>query len=386
MIKVMFAGGKTGGHIFPAIAMATEFKKRFPQSQLVFVGTKEGLEEKIVPRYGFRLLFIQAKGLSRSSYLSNLFLLFFLLRGFYQALKVLNREKPNLVVGTGGYVSFPVVMLASLKNIPTMIQEQNSYPGISTRFLAHFVDKVCLSYSESVKYLSAKKKLKVIGNPVRVDLIQRERNLALREFGLEEDKKTIFVFGGSQGAHTINHIFLQCLDFLKTEWQILWQTGEADFPEISQKVKGKGIACAVYPFIEDMGSAYAASDLVISRAGALTLAEITACGKPSILIPFPFATADHQRYNAQVLQKRGAARIILQKDLTAEVLAQEINALLSDENRLKEMAKQSKKIGISEATSLLVDEMEKLLKCSCRLVRTGVAPLSARRAGVQPPP
>jgi len=363
----MFAGGKTGGHIFPAIAMATEFKRRFPQSQLVFVGTKEGMEKRIVPQYGFKLLFIQTRGLSRRSYLSNFLLVFYLLKGFYQALKILNRERPNLVVGTGGYVSFPVVMLASLKSIPTMIQEQNSYPGISTRFLAHFVDRVCLSYAESVKYFSSEKKLEVIGNPVREDLIHRERSQALKKFGLREGKKTIFVFGGSQGAHTINHIFLQCLDLLKPEWQVLWQTGEADFSEISQKVKGEAIACAVYPFIEDMGSAYAASDLVISRAGALTLAEITACGKPSVLIPFPFATADHQRHNAEALQKKGAATVILQKDLTAQVLAEKICSLLSDETELKQMVEKSKSMGKPKATFLLVDEMERLFRCSRRL-------------------
>jgi UDP-N-acetylglucosamine--N-acetylmuramyl-(pentapeptide) pyrophosphoryl-undecaprenol N-acetylglucosamine transferase len=362
MIKVVFAGGKTGGHIFPAIAMATEFKKRFPQSQLVFVGTKEGLEKSIVPRYGFKLLFIKTKGLSRRSYLSNLLLWFYLSKSFYQALRILNRERPNLVVGTGGYVSFPVVLLASLKDIPTLIQEQNSFPGISTRFLAHFVDKVCLSYSESVKYFSGRKKLKVIGNPIREDLVCAERNQALRKFGLDVGKKTIFVFGGSQGAHTINHVFLQCLDLLKLEWQILWQTGEADFPEISQKVKEKKIASVVYPFIQDMGSAYAASDLIISRAGALALAEITACGKPSILIPFPFATADHQRHNAQALQKKGAATVILQKDLDEEVLAEKIGSLLSDETELKQMTEKSERMGRPEATSLLVDEMEGLLK------------------------
>lgn len=367
MIKVMFAGGKTGGHIFPAIAMAKEFRKRYPQSRISFVGTKEGMEAKIIPQHGFELSFIQTKGLSRRSYLSNLLLPFSLLHAFYQAHIILSRKRPSLLVGTGGYVSFPVVFVASLKRIPVLIQEQNSYPGISTRFLAHFADKVCLSYSESVKYFSSRKKLKVIGNPVREDLIHRERHQALKQFGLDEDKKTIFVFGGSQGAHSINVTMLQCLDSLNPECQILWQTGENDFQEISEKVKGKKVRCAVYPFIEDMGSAYTASDIVVSRAGALTLAEITACGKPSILIPFPFATADHQRYNAEALQKLGAARMILQKDLTAEVLVKEINALLSNENRLNKMAEQSKNMGKPEATSLLVDQMEELLKCSRRL-------------------
>lgn len=362
MIKVMFAGGKTGGHIFPAISMAKEFNKRFPQSQLVFVGTEDGLERKIVPGYGFRLLFIKTRGLSRKRYLSNLLLWFHLLRGFYQTLRILNQEKPKLVVGTGGYVSFPVVMLASLRSIPAMIQEQNSFPGLSTRFLAHFVDKVCLSYAESVKYFSSKNKLKVIGNPVREDLIGGRRGQALKEFELEEDRKTVFVFGGSQGAHAINLVFLDCLEFLEPDLQVLWQTGERDYREISMRVKEGKIKCAVYPFIQDMGSAYSVSDLVVSRAGALTLAEITVCGRPCILIPFPFATADHQRHNAQALQKSGAAQVILEKDLSAERLAGKIRSLFSDEIALQKMAEKSKQMGRSEATSLLVDQMEELLK------------------------
>ncbi|MGB7062992.1 MAG: undecaprenyldiphospho-muramoylpentapeptide beta-N-acetylglucosaminyltransferase [Candidatus Zixiibacteriota bacterium] len=370
MIKVMFAGGKTGGHIFPAIAMALEFKKRYPQSQLVFVGAEGGMEERIVPHYGFRLSLIQTKGLSRRSYLSNLLLAFHLLKGLYQAQKILNQEKPSLVVGTGGYVSFPAVMLACLKNIPTMIQEQNSYPGISTRILARFVDKVCLSYSRSLRYFPAGKKFSLIGNPIRENLIRKEKSAALAEFGLVADKKTIFVFGGSQGSHALNQTFLRCLDLLKPDWQILWQTGERDFPEISPKVKEKKIAAAAYPFIQDMGSAYAASDLVISRAGALTLAEITACGKPSILIPFPFATADHQRHNAEALEREGAARMILEKNLSAERLAAEISSLLSDETELKQMAERSGKMGKPQAASMLVEEMERLL----RATKKGVSP------------
>jgi UDP-N-acetylglucosamine--N-acetylmuramyl-(pentapeptide) pyrophosphoryl-undecaprenol N-acetylglucosamine transferase len=367
MIKVLFAGGKTGGHIFPAIAMAKEFKARFPDSRIFFAGTEGGMEEKIVPQHGFELSFIQTKGWSRRSHLANLFLGFYLMKGICQALKILNHNRPDLVVGTGGYVSFPVVLVASLKKIPTLLQEQNSYPGISTRFLAHFADEVCLSYSESRKYFHSSNKLNVVGNPVRRDLIHGEHSQGLAKFGLDDGKKTIFVFGGSQGAHGINLTMLQCLEWLKLEWQILWQTGEADYSEISQKAKQKKIKCAVYPFVEDMRSAYAASDLVISRAGALTLAEITACGKPSILIPFPFATADHQRYNAEALQKQGAARMVLQKDLTPELLTEEIGSLLSDDPRLKRMAEKSRKMGRPEAASRLVDEMEMLLKHTRRL-------------------
>lgn len=362
MMKVIFAGGKTGGHIFPAIAMAKEFKKRFHQSWITFVGTKEGMESKIIPPQGFELLYLQTQGLSRRSRLSNLFLGFCLLRGFYQAYKILNRKKPNLVVGTGGYVSFPIVFVAGLKGVPVMIQEQNSYPGISTRFLAHFSDRVCLSYADSTRYFRSPRKIRVIGNPIREDIGLGERKQALKQFGLDQSKKTIFIFGGSQGAHGINQVMLRCLDLLQSDWQILWQTGERDFGEISRKVKEMKVKSAVLPFIEDMGSAYAVSDIVVSRSGALTLAEITACGKPSILIPFPFATADHQRYNAEALQKQGAATMILEKDLTPERLLQELTVLLCDEKRLQHMAEQSRRMGQPEATSLLVDEMEGLLK------------------------
>jgi UDP-N-acetylglucosamine--N-acetylmuramyl-(pentapeptide) pyrophosphoryl-undecaprenol N-acetylglucosamine transferase len=362
MIKVIFAGGKTGGHIFPAIAMAMEFKKRFPRSQISFVGTREGLEKKIVPQYGFELFFTQVRGLSRKSNLSNLFWGIYLLRGLFQSLMILNRKRPHLVVGTGGYVSFPVVMLASLMHIPTMIQEQNSYPGISTRFLARFADRVYLSYPESTGYFPAGSKFKVIGNPVREDIIGADRRKALQEFGLDPDKKTLFVFGGSQGSRAINRALLECLGLLDSTWQILWQTGKSDYGEVLRKTEKSKIKCAIHPFIQDMKSAYAAADLVISRAGALTLAEITACGKPAILIPYPFAAADHQRHNAEALKRSGAACVIPEKDLTPDRLSEEIHSLLADQTKLQEMAAKSRKLGKPDATWRLVDEMEKLLK------------------------
>jgi UDP-N-acetylglucosamine--N-acetylmuramyl-(pentapeptide) pyrophosphoryl-undecaprenol N-acetylglucosamine transferase len=363
MIKVMFTGGKTGGHVFPAIAMAQEFKKRYPQSRVFFAGTKGGMESKIVPPLGFELSFIRVKGLSRRSHLSNILLGIYVFKSLCQAYRLLSQKKPNLVVGTGGYVSFPVVFVAGLKRIPTLLQEQNSYPGISTRFLAHFADVLCLSYPESTGYFGFSRKIRVIGNPIRQDLVGGEKNQARDKLQLDRDKKTVFVFGGSQGAHGINMTMLQSLKLLRSDCQVLWQTGESDYLSITEKIKDQRIKCEVLPFIEDMGSAYAASDIVVSRSGALTLAEITACGKPSILIPFPFATADHQRYNAEAVQKQGAARMILQKDLTPERLAQEIDSLFADEVKLKNMAYQSKKMGKPEATSILVDEMEKLLKC-----------------------
>jgi UDP-N-acetylglucosamine--N-acetylmuramyl-(pentapeptide) pyrophosphoryl-undecaprenol N-acetylglucosamine transferase len=360
--KVILAGGKTGGHVFPAIAMAREFRKRFSESKIVFVGTRDGLESKIVPEHGFRLIFIQARGLKRKASPRNLMLPYYVLKGLHQSLRILNQERPDLVVGTGGYVSFPLVFSASLKNVPTLIQEQNSYPGISTRLLAFLADRVCLSYLSSIRYFLNKTNLTVIGNPVREDIASAKRDEALRKFNLDPGKKTIFIFGGSQGARAINRAVLDSLDFLSRNWQLLWQTGENDLALVSEKVEERKMKCALFPFIEDMRSAYGASDVVVSRAGALTLAEITACGKPSLLIPYPFATADHQRYNAEVLQKEGAAQIISQRDLTGEILAQKVYSLLSDEKKLQGMAQQSKKMGRSDAASLLANEMEKLLK------------------------
>jgi UDP-N-acetylglucosamine--N-acetylmuramyl-(pentapeptide) pyrophosphoryl-undecaprenol N-acetylglucosamine transferase len=362
MIRVVFTGGKTGGHVFPAIAMATEFRKRYPKSRIVFVGTKSGMETKVVPRYGFELLCIPARGLVRESYLANLMLGYHLLGGLFSSWRILNLKRPHLVVGTGGYVSFPVVMLAALMKVPTMIQEQNSCPGISTRFLARFSDRVCLSYPDSTSHFPVGSKFRVTGNPVRPEVTQGNRMEALRALGLDKDKKTIFIFGGSQGARAINRVLLECLSSLRPEWQILWQTGERDLAEISQKTRGCPLKCAVYPFIHEMESAYAAADLVVSRAGALTLAEITACGKPSILIPYPFAAADHQKHNARILQEAGAASVILERDLTRERLTSEIFSLLSDERTLRRMAEASRKLGRPDATSRLVDEMEDLLK------------------------
>jgi UDP-N-acetylglucosamine--N-acetylmuramyl-(pentapeptide) pyrophosphoryl-undecaprenol N-acetylglucosamine transferase len=384
MIRVVFTGGKTGGHIFPAIAMATEFRNRHPRSRIGFVGTKDGMEAKVVPRYGFELQFIPARGLARKSYGANLTLGYYLLVGLWRSLRILNKKKPHLVVGTGGHVSVPVVLLASLMKVPVMIQEQNSYPGISTRFLACFADRVCLSYPDSSSYFPVGSKFRVIGNPVRPDVTRGNRMEALRAFGLDQGKKTIFVFGGSQGAHAINRALLECLDSFKPEWQVLWQTGERDLSEVSQKTKASPVRCASHPFIQDMKSAYAVADLVISRAGALTLAEITACGKPSILIPYPFAAADHQMHNAMTMHEAGAATVILERDLTKARLCEEVFSLLSDERALRRMADASRKLGRPDAASRLVDEMEDLLKTKTKSISPARSGPGGFRLGPSP--
>ena len=364
MIKVIFTGGGTGGHIFPGLAMAQEFQKRLPQAKIVFIGTARGLEKDIVPRYGFQLELISIIGLSRSLN-KRLFLFpFYLFKGLCQSNCLLRRVTPDLVVGTGGYVSWPVVFLAGLKNIPTLIQEQNSYPGITTRLLAGLVDRVCLAYQESEKYFGFRKNLKVLGNPVRGDILKADRESAYNSFNLDPEKKTLFIFGGSQGSKRINQALLDSLSFLENEKniQLLWQTGRKDFQKIKNQMNRNPIHCVILPFIQDMGEAYSISDLILSRAGALSLAEIISCKKPSLLIPYPFAANDHQRKNAEHLTKKGASEMILEKDLNGQKLARLVMNLITDEKKLNKMRDACEGLFQPRSTELLVDQMMDLLK------------------------
>jgi UDP-N-acetylglucosamine--N-acetylmuramyl-(pentapeptide) pyrophosphoryl-undecaprenol N-acetylglucosamine transferase len=364
MLKVILAGGGTGGHIYPAIAIANEFKYRFPDSDILFIGTRKGLEKELVPRNNYKLEFISVKGLSRGLRKELFILPFYILKSLLESRTVLRKHQPDIVVGTGGYVSLPVLLMASLLRKKTLIQEQNSYPGISTRILAVFANRVCLSYQDSIRYFPLKGKLKVLGNPIRKEIISGNREEGLRKFDLNPDKKTVFILGGSQGSRKINQAIREGINYLEQPGniQLLWQTGNRDFEEIREFMKGINLNSTILPFIQDMASAYAVSDLLVCRAGALTLAEVTACGKPSILIPYPFATADHQRYNAMSLKEKGAAEVILEKEVKGENLVILIVELLKDENRLKEMSRNAKMLAKPMAVSQIVDEMEELLK------------------------
>ena len=364
MIKIIFAGGGTGGHIFPGLAMAQEIEKRLPQARIVFVGTTKGLEADLVPKYGFELEFISVIGLSRSLNMKLVLFPFYLFKGISESNRLLQRIRPDLVVGTGGYVSWPVLFLAGLRKIPTLIQEQNSYPGVTTRLLAGWVDEVCLAYAESVKYFWFKRNLKVLGNPVRQDILRADRSAGFRSFGLDPRKKTLFVFGGSQGSKTINRAVLDSLKYLAKEknLQILWQTGRRDYQMVKDKAAESSVSSVILPFILDMGEAYSVSDLVVSRAGALSLAEIISCKKPSILIPYPFAANDHQRKNAEHLKEKGASEMILEAELQGEKLAGLVMDLLSDEKKLDKMKGACETLFKPESTRLLVNEMMTLLR------------------------
>jgi len=364
MKKVILAGGGTGGHLFPALAIAEGIKKKYPDSQVYFMGTKKGLEAKILPERGYKLYYLSVRGLKRGLNLSIFKAIFFLMKSMLEAMKILKQLKPEIVIGTGGYVSAPAVLAASFMRVPTFIQEQNSFPGISTRILSLFTKKVFIAYEESRKYFWVKKKLQVTGNPVRPEIFRADKISAMRKFNLEPEKKTILILGGSQGASAINNAVLQDLNALGAElnFQILWQSGEKDYQKIKEDLKGKANSVQVFNFIEDMSSAYAACDLLISRAGAISLSEITCCGKPALLIPYPYATAEHQKYNAQVLEKNGAAVMIEEKTLGKMKPLSLASELLKDETKLKQMSQNSKNLGKPNALDDILNEIENYLK------------------------
>ena len=339
-MKVMIAGGGTGGHVFPGIAVAEELRQSQPGATVVFVGSRRGLEAQAVPAAGFPIRYVTARGFPRRAWwrwptavVSNLI-------GFLQSLWVVAAERPDVVLGTGGYVSGPVALATSLLGRPLLLQEQNSIPGVANRWLARIADEVHLSFVEARSYFRRKDNLKVSGNPVRAHILSGDRGAALVEFGLVSGKPTIFVFGGSRGAHRINEAAIEAMRRLKgrVDVQFILQTGREDLEWAGGIVAAEQLPARVVPFLQRIHMAYAAADLVVSRSGAMTLAEIAVVGTPSILIPYPHAADDHQVVNASNLVDRGAASMILDRELSGERLAKEIAHLLSDRQTLSRMS------------------------------------------------
>ena len=339
-MKVLIAGGGTGGHVFPGIAVAEELVRLRPQCEVVFIGGRQGLEATAVPEAGFRIRFLLTRGFPRQrwwrwpeSALVNAI-------GFLQALFIVLAENPQVVLGTGGYVSGPVSFAARLLGRPLLLQEQNSYPGLTNRLLSRFASEVHLSFLEARTHFARRDHLKVTGNPVRAHILLGDRDTALREFKLMPGKPVVFVFGGSLGAKTINEAAIDALRRLKDrfEVQVILQTGKEDFERVRDIVAKEQLPATVQPFVKQMHLAYACADLVVCRSGAMTLAEIAVCGLPAILVPYPFAARDHQVDNAMSLADRGAAVMILDADLTGERLAKEVAHLLADRTALSKLS------------------------------------------------
>ncbi len=361
-MKVLIAGGGTGGHINPGLAIAKYIKKKEPLTEITFVGTKKGLETKLVPREGFKLETITVRGFKRKLSFDTVLAVKELIQSFFEASKLIKRIKPDVVIGTGGYVCGPVLYVAAKKGIPTLIHESNAYPGVTNRLLAKYVNYVAISFKESEKYFKYPEKLVHTGNPVRQELLTANRLDVIKQLDIVSDKPLIVVMGGSRGARKINETVAEMLNnYFKGEFNLIFSTGEAQFEVINASIrvddKYKKMV-KVVPYIYDVDKVYVASDLMICRAGAITISELQTMGIPSILIPSPYVTANHQEHNARSLEKDGGAVVILENELNADILYKQICGLISNKDTLSKMAKNATKNRMTDT----VDKIYSLVK------------------------
>ena len=363
-MNIIIAGGGTGGHVFPALAVAKGLRKTLPAARVTFVGTARGIESKIIPREGYDLRFIRSEGLVGKSLLKTALSLLKIPISMMDSFGILKDIRPELVIGVGGYSSGPVLLCAKLMGIPTLIHEQNTVPGLANKLLGKFVDTVAVTYHESMKFFP-KERVFLTGNPVREEVLNGDRERGYETFSLNRDLFTIFVFGGSLGASHINEAVGEALTYLepfKDKVQFLHQTGEKDFDSMKELYSSKGFKGTVIPFAHQMADAYSVADLVISRAGATTLAELTACGKAAILVPFPYSAGNHQEINARKLWDMGAAQLLLDRDIDGKKLFDTIKFLIDDPDTLSEMERISSSLGNRGAIDKVIVLIMSLLK------------------------
>ena len=359
VFRCVIAGGGTGGHLFPGIAVAKELGKHFEKAEILFVVGRERKEWKILSHYGYQARSIDVEGLKGRGWKKGVSVLFRLPKSVWQSTTVINEVSPDLVLGMGGYSAGPMCLAAKFMGIPTAIHEQNSYPGLTNRLLSRLVDRVFISFEESRMHFRGRP-VCLTGNPVREELFS-DRS-AVREEG---EKFTILVVGGSQGARAINEAFAESLLYLHRKGknpQVIHQTGDKDYSRVKDDYQNRGISAEVVPFIQDMTTAYNRADLVVGRAGATTIFELAALGKPSVLIPYPYATNQHQEINARSLVRAGGAEMILQGDLTAESLARLLMRYMDERSILKEMGEQARKMGRRDAAKIIVDQLLDMVK------------------------
>ncbi|MFN8282323.1 MAG: undecaprenyldiphospho-muramoylpentapeptide beta-N-acetylglucosaminyltransferase [Chitinophagales bacterium] len=357
--KFIIAGGGTGGHIFPAVAIADALKQNDTNAEILFVGAKGRMEMEKVPQAGYKIVGLDVVGLQRSLTLKNLAFPFKVLKSLMQARKVIKDFKPDACIGVGGYASGPVLFLAALSGIKIFIQEQNSYPGITNKILSKFAKKIFVAYDNLNNFFNASKIL-LTGNPVRKDITAASpvKSEALQLFKLDENKKTILIIGGSLGARTINESIEKNIDLLNNSGvQLLWQTGKIYYDGIIERTKNKDLSnIKIHQFIKEMNLAYSAADIIISRAGALSISELCIVGKPCILIPSPNVSEDHQTKNAMALVNKNAA--ILVKDIEAkEKLGETVLSLLNDSNKQTALSANIKTLAKTNAANDIVNEI-----------------------------
>lgn len=361
---MIISGGGTGGHIYPALALIKEIKKREPNAEFLYIGTRKGLESTLVKREGIRFDTIEITGFKRKLSLENLKTIVRFFKGVLRSRKLIKQFKPKVVIGTGGYVCGPVVFAASRLKIATIIHEQNSVPGLTNKFLSKYVNKVAVSFRESCVFFP-NDKVVYTGNPRATEVAVVAEVDRLSDMGLDKRKKTVLIVGGSRGARPINDAFLQALKSAGTrDYQFLYVTGDVHYETVMAKVKEHGNPpnIRIEPFIHNMPEVLKNIDLIVARAGATTLAEITAIGLPSILIPSPYVTNNHQEKNARVLSDHGAAILKLEKEMSGDILLKEIDEILFNEGKWQQMHVAALKQGKPEAGKEMYELIKQLTK------------------------
>lgn len=367
-MRYLVTGGGTGGHIYPALAIASEIKNRYKDADILYVGTKKGLESELVPKEGFNFKTIRVKGMPRKLNLESIKAMKELLLGLMDANKIINDFKPDVVIGTGGYVCGPVVYVASKKKIPTLIHEQNAFPGITNKILSRYVDKILVTFEDSKKYFKHQDKVILTGNPIRKSILEVDKRKAYSDLNINPNIPFILSFGGSGGQKKLNDAMLYVIekninnDFI----QIMHVTGNRFYDEYIKELKSKNLTLKqnikILPYLYDIPKALNIADLVITSAGAITLAELSAVGAPSILIPKGYTAENHQEYNARAFEKKGASYLILEKDLTGQGLYETINKIIHDKKKLSEMSKNSRELGNINATEKIVDIINEIIR------------------------
>ena len=364
-MRILLTGGGTAGHINPALAIANFIKQKNPDASILFVGTEHGLEKKLVPKAGFDIKYIDVMGLRRSLSPENIKVFFKYVKSISDASEIIKKFSPDVVVGTGGYVCAPVIKAAIRKKVPSLIHEQNVFPGLAIKMLSQKADVTAISFDETKEMVKAKK-IVLTGNPLRPALFVKSDPEALRRsFGMDE-RPVALMFGGSLGAEKMNEALIQMIEIGFSDFNLIAATGEKHYETIMRRLGDRGIDpnkiknLAILPYIYSMEDILGACDIVVSRAGAITVSELTALGKPAVLIPSPYVAHNHQEYNARYLENRGAANVITENELTGEKLMKVLDSTLRDAGKLEKMQECSRKIGMRDSCDKIYNEIIRL--------------------------
>ena len=362
-MKVIIAAAGTGGHINPGIAIANEIKKNEPESEIIFIGTNSGIENDLIPRAGYKLKILDAYGLKRKISLKNLKRMYKTLRSYKEAKKIVKEFKPDIIIGTGGYICGPVILAGLKYKVKTMLHESNAFPGVAVKLLSGKVDTVMVSFEDAKKRLPKAKNIVITGTPTKVskiDLTESQKNKLKSELKITNNLPIVLAFGGSQGAESINKSFVEIINnSFNKEYQLIWSVGKDKYEDIRSQIKSPN-NLTLLPYIYNMEEILNLVDLIVCRSGAMTITEISRCHKPAIFIPFPYATENHQEYNARVLSDVGAAKIILDKNLNSKILNDTICNIIKDKATLKKMGIKAETVEIKNVEEKIYKEIKKL--------------------------